>query len=161
MNDDTALPPLEGRCNCGEVRYRLLRAPMFVHCCHCSWCQRETGSAFVLNAMIETDSLELLAGTPGRSTRPSASGIGQAVMRCPACEVALWSHFGGRDAIAFVRVGTLEQSGACPPDIHIFTSTKVPWVQLPADVPAVEEFYRRSEYWPAPAYRRYQDAVKG
>ncbi len=159
MSEDTTA--LEGRCNCGEVRYRLLQAPMFVHCCHCTWCQRETGSAFVLNAMIESDSLELLAGTPERSARPSASGIGQVVMRCPSCEVALWSHFGGREAISFVRVGSLEEPGQCPPDIHIFTSTKMPWVQLPAGVPVMEEFYRRSEYWPAEAYQRYQAVLQG
>ena len=151
--------PATGRCNCGEVRYRLLRKPMFVHCCHCTWCQREAGSAFVLNAMIETENVELLAGSPVRSERPSNSGIGQSVFSCTACEVHLWSHFGGREQVAFVRVGSLENPALCPPDIHVFSSTKQPWVVLDERVPVMPEFYRRSDYWSTEAYQRYQQVL--
>ncbi len=161
MTDTAAGFPATGRCNCGAIQFRLRREPMFVHCCHCTWCQRETGSAFVLNALIETAEIELLQGEPEQTCRPSNSGIGQTVLRCPQCEVALWSHFGGRDQFAFVRVGSLEEPGLCPPDIHIFTSTKQPWVELGGDTPVVPEFYRRSDYWPAPAYARYQALMPG
>ncbi len=151
--------PATARCNCSAIQFRLLQQPMFVHCCHCTWCQRETGSAFVLNAMIETANVELLSGSPVRAEWPSNSGIGQSVFSCPNCHVRLWSHFAGREQVAFVRVGTLEQPGLCPPDIHIFTSTRQPWVQLGDDVPVVPEFYRRSDYWPEAAYRRYQEVL--
>ncbi len=108
-------------------------APLFVHCCHCRWCQRESGASFALNAMIETDRVTLLAGRPDMVETPSASGKGQKIARCPTCRIALWSHYAGaRDAIAFVRVGTLDDPDALPPDIHIFTSSKQPWVLLPA-----------------------------
>ncbi|MFV8817006.1 GFA family protein [Haliea sp. E17] len=157
---DTTSYPATGRCNCGDIQYRLLREPLFVHCCHCTWCQRETGSAFVLNAMVETASVELTSGTPARSERPSASGIGQQVYSCPRCEVPLWSHFGGREQIAFVRVATLENPALCPPDIHIFTTTRQPWVKLDDSVPVMDEFYRRSEFWPEAAYQRYQQALE-
>ncbi len=152
--------PASARCNCAAVQFRLLREPMFVHCCHCTWCQRETGSAFVLNAMIETDQVALIEGTPLRSERPSNSGIGQSVFSCPDCQVPLWSHFGGREQIAFVRVATLEDRALCPPDIHIFTGTRQPWVTLDGSAPVVEEFYRRSDYWPEKAYLRYKQAVE-
>jgi hypothetical protein len=146
---------MQGHCTCGAVRYRMTDRPLFTHCCHCSWCQRETGSAFALNAMIETDRLELLAGEPEEVVTPSLSGKGQIIVRCPSCRVALWSHYGGAGRkIAFVRVGTLEQPGACPPDVHIFTSTKLPWVVIPEGVPVCEEFYRRSELWPAESLAR-------
>lgn len=147
-----------GRCTCGTIRYRLTSDPIFVHCCHCRWCQRETGTAFVLNAMIEADRLEILDGTPVANKIPSASGQGQIVTRCPDCKVALWSNY-GPPALRFVRVGTLENPDACPPDVHIYTSSKQPWVILPGDVPAFTEFYRRSEVWPQDKYRRREVAL--
>ena len=132
---------MHGQCSCGAVRYRLTDAPMIVHCCHCSWCQTETGSAFVLNAVIERDRLEV-EGEPEAVMTPSASGRGQEIFRCPTCRVALWSHYGtaGRKA-AFVRVGTLTAPRELPPDVHIYTSTRLPWVILPDDVPAFAGFY--------------------
>lgn len=159
MTDDTAFSA-DGRCTCGAVRYRLTSRPLFVHCCHCTWCQRETGSAFALNAMIEADRVVVLAGAPETVTIPSNSGRGQTIARCPTCRIALWSNYGGAgDAVRFVRVGTLEAPARVPPDIHIFTSTKQPWVVLPPGVPAVAEFYRRSEQWPAESLARWRAVV--
>jgi hypothetical protein len=146
---------MEGRCTCGEIRYRLKARPLFVHCCHCRWCQRETGSAFVLNALIEAENVELLAGEPEVIDTPSESGAGQKIHRCPKCRVAVWSVYSGAGPkFRFVRVGTLENPDACPPEIHIFTDSKQPWVILPDDVPAVPQYYRRSEYWPEESLRR-------
>jgi hypothetical protein len=145
----------DGGCDCREIRYRMHGSPLFVHCCHCRWCQRETGSAFVLNAMIEADRIELLHGQPERVMTPSKSGKGQAISRCPTCRLALWSNYGGAgDLIRFVRVGTLDEPDRWPPDIHIFTSSKQPWIILPAGVPAVPEFYDRKQYWPAASLER-------
>ncbi len=145
----------EGSCTCGAIRYRLASAPLFVHCCHCSWCQRETGSAFALNAMIETDRVELLQGEPLMVDTPSASGKGQRIARCANCHVALWSHYpGGGKAVAFVRVGTLAEPWRLPPDVHIYTSTMLPWVALPPGVPAVAEFYEIEQAWPAASLER-------
>ncbi len=146
---------LEGGCTCGAVRYRLTSRPMFVHCCHCRWCQRETGASFALNAMIESERLVLERGSPEAVETPSASGKGQTILRCPSCRIALWSHYAGAgEAISFVRVGTLEDPDRLPPDIHIFTSSKQPWVMLPPGVPAVAEYYDRNEYWPAESLHR-------
>lgn len=145
----------EGACICGDIRYHLTSAPMFVHCCHCTWCQRESGTAFALNAMIETDRLQLVQGASEIIDTPSNSGKGQHVARCPRCRVALWSHYAGAgEALAFVRVGTLSAPKQVPPDIHIFTSTKLPWVRLSPDTPAVAEFYDRKQYWPADSLAR-------
>jgi hypothetical protein len=155
--DESAEPSFEGRCTCGEVRYRLRSTPLFVHCCHCRWCQRESGASFALNAMIEADRVELLAGRPEAVMTPSNSGKGQKIWRCPGCRVALWSNYAGAgDAVAFVRVGTLLEPDRLPPDIHIFTGSKQPWVVLPEGVPAVPEYYSRREYWPAASLERMQ-----
>jgi len=146
---------LEGGCTCGAVRYRMTRPPLFVHCCHCRWCQRETGSAFALNAMIETDRLALLAGAPETVDTPSLSGRGQRIVRCPACRIALWSHYAGAGGkIAFVRVGTLDEPDRLPPDVHIFTESKQPWVVLPPGAPAFPEYYDRETLWPPESLAR-------
>lgn len=152
---------MDGRCTCGEIRYRVTDVPLFTHCCHCRWCQRETGSAFVLNAMIEADEFEVLRGSPVAVNTPSESGIGQIIHRCPSCMVALWSTYGGGGAQFFyVRVGTLENPDACPPDINIFTESKQPWVVLDRSVPAVPQFYVRSQYWPDESLLRRQTALE-
>jgi hypothetical protein len=145
----------DGKCTCGTVRYRMTSRPLFVNCCHCTWCQRETGSAFAINAMIEAERVELVSGEPIVVDTPSNSGKGQRISRCPKCHVALWSNYAGAgDAVRFVRVGTLIEPGKLPPDVHIFTSTKQPWVVLPAGTPAVAEYYDRKELWPTESLAR-------
>ena len=142
MPDGVQEQGLQGGCACGHVRYQLSEAPIVVHCCHCRWCQRESGTAFAINAVIEADKVELTGAAPERVDTPSASGRGQAVFRCPKCRIALWSHYGGAGAKAdFIRVGTLDDADACPPDVHIFTSSKQPWVVLPEGAEAFGEFY--------------------
>ena len=142
-------PRFEGACTCGAVRYRLNKKPMYIHCCHCRWCQRETGSAFVINALIEADQVEVFAGKVATSRLPSASGKGQDVVRCLECRVTLWSHYAGiRDKLSFVRVGTLNEADGLPPDIHIYVSSKQPWVVLPEGTPAVPEYYDQERHWP-------------
>jgi hypothetical protein len=145
----------DGGCTCRAVRYRMTSAPLFVHCCHCRWCQRETGASFALNALIESDRVQLLSGEVSMIRTPSESGLGQQIARCPHCYVALWSHYAGAGpAVSFVRVGTLDHPDALPPDIHIFTATKQPWVLLPQATPAVPAYYDRSLYWPAESLER-------
>lgn len=147
--------PLEGGCDCRTVRYRMETRPLFVHCCHCRWCQRETGASFALNAMIEADRVTLLAEEPDIVDTPSASGKGQKIARCPKCRVAVWSNYAGAGpSVRFVRVGTLDDPDRLPPDIHIFTGSKQPWVVLPAGTPTVAEYYDRNEYWPAASLER-------
>ena len=140
--------PLDGGCTCRAVRYRVTGRPLFVHCCHCRWCQRETGSAFVLNALIEADRVTLLEGTPEVVLTPSNSGKGQKISRCPVCRIALWSNYAGAgDALRFVRVGTLDDPDAFPPDIHIFTESRQPWVVISAGARAVPQYYKSAEVW--------------
>jgi hypothetical protein len=147
--------PLEGGCDCGLIRYRMETAPLIVHCCHCRWCQRETGTAFALNAVIEAERVVHLQSQPEVIDTPSGSGRGQRIARCPTCRVALWSNYSGAGPILrFVRVGTLDTPDVLAPDIHIYTASKQPWVALPPGVPAVPEFYEIERYWPAESLTR-------
>jgi hypothetical protein len=133
----------------------MLTAPLFVHCCHCRWCQRESGAAFALNALIETDRVASLGRAPELVQTPSNSGKGQAIARCTRCRVALWSHYAGAGPVlSFVRVGTLDNPDLLPPDIHIFTASKQPWILIPDGTPAVAEYYDREQHWPAASLAR-------
>ena len=143
----------EGRCACGGVRYRLLEEPLFVHCCHCLNCQRQTGSAFVINALIETDRVELSSGTPVAVEVPRDDGSKQTIMRCPSRQIAVWSFY-TRPNVAFVRAGTLEVPSSVTPDVHIYVRSKLPWVTLPPSVPAFEAFYDVKSLWPAESLAR-------
>jgi len=164
--------PLDGGCDCRVVRYRMVKEPLFVHCCHCRWCQRESGASFALNAMIEAEYVVPLGAEPEIIDTPSASGKGQRIARCAKCRVALWSNYAGAGpVIRFVRVGTLDVPDHLPPDIHIFTSYKQPWVRLPEGTPSVPEYYDREAYWPAeslarrrlllPRIEAYQKSLRG
>lgn len=144
---------LEGGCACGEVRYRLMSEPLFVHCCHCLNCQRQTGSAFVINAIIETDRIELLAGEPERVDVPRGKTGMQQIFRCPTCQIALFSRY-TRASTRFVRAGTLDDPSRVTPDVHIYTRSKLPWVVLPDSVPAFSTYYDPKELWPAASLER-------
>jgi len=146
----------EGGCTCRSVRYRLTSKPLFVHCCHCRWCQRDSGTAFAMNAMIEAERVERLGGEVEVIDTPTLSGKGQKISRCPKCRIAVWSNYAGAGpTVHFVRVGTLDEPDRLPPDIHIFTMSKQPWVALPAGVPAVAEYYDRTELWPPESLDRF------
>jgi hypothetical protein len=145
---------LEGGCSCGAVRYRLASEPLFVHCCHCLNCQRQTGSAFVINLLIETDRVDVLAGSPEPVAAPRDDGSTQTIYRCPDCQVAVFSEY-GHPAVRFVRGGTLDRPSEVAPDVHIFTRSKLPWVRLPDSVPAFEVYYDSKSLWPASSLERF------
>jgi hypothetical protein len=149
---------MEGGCACGVVRYRLTSEPMFVHCCHCLNCQRQTGSAFVINLLIEADRVELLSGEPEPVDVPRDDGSTQRIHRCPDCQVAVYSEY-GRPEVRFVRGGTLDEPSSVAPDVHIFTRSKLPWVTLPEGVSAVEVYYDSKALWPAESLERLRAAL--
>ena len=152
---------LDGGCACGEVRYRLASAPMFVHCCHCLNCQKHTGSAFVINLLIEAARVELLRGAPQPIIMPLNGGSPNRIFRCPRCHVAVWSEYGGRSQILFVRGGTLDTPSATAPDVHIYTRSKLPWVRLPESVPSFEAYYDPKKLWPPASQERRKAALAG
>jgi hypothetical protein len=143
----------EGGCACGAVRYRLASDPLFTHCCHCLSCQRQTGSAFVINLLIEADRVEVLAGAPEPVDVPRDDGSTQRIYRCPTCQVAVYSHY-GFPRVSFVRGGTLDEPSSVVPDVHIYTRSKLPWIALPDRAPAFDEYYDSKSLWPAASLER-------
>ena len=149
---------LSGGCACGSIRYQLLSKPMFVHCCHCDDCQRLTGSAFVLNAIIETRAIKLSRGKPNAVRVPRANGAHD-IYRCPKCQTAVWSDYGHRPNLRFVRVGTLDDPGLLKPDVHIYTSCKAKWIKLPKGTPAFRDYYNTTKLWPNASFKRLNAAL--
>jgi hypothetical protein len=143
----------EGGCACEEVRFRLTAEPLIVHCCHCSNCQRQTGSAFAVNVLIEADRVEVLAGDPQPVAVPRSGGKKQRIWRCPTCQVAVFSQYTS-PRFRFVRAGTLDDPSSIAPDVHIFTRSKLPWVTLPDEVPAFRTYYDTKKLWPAASLER-------
>ena len=135
------------------MRYRLASEPLFVHCCHCLNCQRQTGSACVINLLIEGDRVEVVVGDPEAVDVPRDDGSRQRVYRCPHCQVAVFSEY-GRHEVLFVRGGTLDQPRDVTPDVHIYTRSKVGWLTLPDSAPAFEAYYDMRALWPAASLER-------
>jgi hypothetical protein len=156
MRDD-----LEGGCACAAVRYRLTSRPMFVHCCHCRDCQRQTGSAFVLNALIETDRVTLLSGNPEPVAVPTDSGRPHEIYRCSSCRVAVWSVYGTGRKLLFVRVGTLDDPAALTPDVHVYIRSKLPWLALPEGTLSFETYYDSRKLWPSTSLERRRAILEG
>jgi hypothetical protein len=157
----TARLDLAGGCACGSVRYRFKEKPMFTHCCHCTQCQHLTGSAFVLNTIIETENIAVLSGEVIATQGPSESGRLHIIYRCAACMTPVWSDYGGRPNYRFVRVGTLDQPSALKPDAHIFTRSKLDWVIIPEDQKAFDVFYELEQEWPPEMLKRRALAIGG
>ena len=155
--------PAEGGCPCRKIRYRLERSPLVVHCCHCRWCQKESGSAFALNIMIETKFVTLLSDEQSEIVpTPSESGLGQKMARCSTCKFAVWSNYGDTpgDEFRFVRAGTLDDPSKAPPSVHIFTANKQPWVILNDNIPIKEEYYEKEEVWSKASLERLEEMRK-
>lgn len=148
----------EGGCHCGAVRFRLMSRPMFTHCCHCRDCQKQTGGAFAINALIETSRIEMLKGDPVAWSMPTESGRPHDIYRCGACGVALWSDYGRRGYLSFVRVSTLDKPDEIEPDVHIFTRSKLKWVKIPDGARAFEEYYDMKKEWPPESQERRKAA---
>jgi hypothetical protein len=151
--------PLAGGCACGQVRYRLTNGPLIVHACHCTECQRQSGTAFATNALIESACVEVTQGEPIEVNLPTESGRPHPAIRCGACGITLWSHYGGGRAISFVRVGTLDEARSLAPDVHIFTRSKAAWLRLPEGAAAFEVYYDMDKVWRPESLARRKAAV--
>jgi len=155
---------VDGHCTCGHVHYQTTATPLIVHACHCRGCQQNSGGAFALNALVEADSVTLVSGKVEEITVPTPGGTGQDIARCVRCKVAVWSNynFGGplRKFIRFIRVGTLDDPDQMPPDIHIYTCSKQPWMILPEADRRVEEFYDVQATWSPQSLKRLATLMK-
>ena len=145
---------LQGGCACGAVKYRLNREPLYVQACHCTDCQRISGSAFVVNMWIETDEVELLSGTPKTYGLKGGSGRAHDVYFCGDCGVYVWSHYQGVRGCLFVRAGTLDDPSQVKPLAQIYTRSKQDWVPLPSDTAVFDAFYVPKEQLPAESLKR-------
>ena len=152
---------LEGGCACGAVRYTLKNSPLIAHACHCRDCQKQSGSAFVINLWIERKFVDTRGAAPiAFRVPPGSSGKPHDVLRCAKCGTALWSryHAAPGDTV-LLRAGTLDDPAAVTPDVHIFARSKVPWLELPKGARAYPAFYKFDEVWSPESLERWRDVV--
>ena len=146
---------LSGGCACQAIRYKLTASPLIVHACHCRDCQRITGGPFVINIWIERKSVETSTGVPKSFRLAGGTGQHHDVFFCAGCGTYLWSRYHGAPGDAlFVRAGTLDKPEAVRPDVHIFTKSKLPWLELPAGVPSFKTFYKIDKVWSPESLKR-------
>ena len=144
----------EGGCACGKTRYQVIKNPMFVHCCHCHLCQQQTGSAFILHAFLEPENIKIISSNLTTHNMPAGSGQRHIVKRCAHCATGIISHYGPKDTLSIIKVGTLDDPNLMPPDAHVFTKDKLDWVTLPKGIPSFEKFYDIEATWSKESYLR-------
>ena len=133
-----------GSCWCGEVRYRLLNAPLFVHACHCVDCQKASGSAFGITIIVlETD---LICHRGEFVSKPVAAN--RTTFICQSCEDVIYSTATHHPCTALLRSQTLDDPRVLEINAHIWTREKHAWLVLPAHVPQFDKGYDRIETWP-------------
>lgn len=146
---------LTGGCACGAVRYEIDAVPIFVNNCHCTLCQRQTGSTSVVNMFVEGDKLHQLSGETIRHVVKAGSGGDHVIVRCAACGTAMWSFYPRMGELgAGVRAGTLDDPAAVRPDAAIFVADRMPWVTLPEGIPQFETTYNPAELLPPERFQR-------
>ncbi|KAF2844681.1 hypothetical protein T440DRAFT_473197 [Plenodomus tracheiphilus IPT5] len=155
MSTSRNFPSITGSCLCSTVRYRLLTSPLYCYACHCADCQKSTGSAFSLYLNIEVFNIRILSDTaPIAIIREKKPGQLDRHVECPRCKAELWSNNMLGDAIADVRVGTLDFPSLMEPDVHIFIDSKLDWVVLPEGAKTTPKDYELKDFWPKSSLKR-------
>lgn len=154
-------PRVTGSCFCGAVRYQLLTPPLFCYACHCSDCQKATGSVFACFTTIEAEHLVSIgATTPHLTRRVRPSGLVRVAASCPQCGTILWAG-GDKDPVTTdVRTGTLDHPELMEPDLHAYIESKIPWIELPAGARTCKGAYDFRTAWPKSSLKRFDAAVK-
>jgi hypothetical protein len=146
-----------GGCGCGAVRYQLSGPPLFTHVCHCSECQRRTGSAFGLTMMIQRTQLEIIQGELKGISVNTDSGTLKTSYFCPACGVHIWNERDRDSSIYAFRPGTLDNASGIVVGAHVWTCSKQAWVKLDPAIPAFKKMYDRGEVWPPTSLDRVRN----
>lgn len=123
-----------GRCNCGATTWKIAGAPLAVAACHCTNCRAQSGAAYSVNIVAKSNEVSL-AG-PIKTFEDKATSSGQPVLRqfCGDCGSPIQSVITANPAIVAIKAGTADYAGAFAPTLHVWTQSKLPWVEIPAGV---------------------------
>ncbi|MGZ5870506.1 MAG: GFA family protein [Bradyrhizobium sp.] len=146
----TALP-LSGGCPCEAVRFAVNAMPLLVYACHCTECQRWSGSAFSLSMPVASDSFALTCGKPRPWRRTGASGFESTYWFCGDCGGRVYGQRDSRPDIIAVRAGTLDDTSWLRPIAHVYLRSAQAWERIPNNAEGFEvmpkEFWSLSEKW--------------
>lgn len=144
-------PPYLGRCACGAIEYRINAEPLTFYICHCTDCQKLSGSAYGLSMPVLEETLEVLKGAAAKSSFETSAGKSKTVYQCPECFTRLWADPPGVPGVLLIRPGALENAADLVPVAHTFTDSALPWVSIPADAlqfrQAPDDYLQLVEAW--------------
>jgi hypothetical protein len=131
---------IDGQCHCGHVRYEAEIDPDKVTICHCTDCQRLTGSAYRVTVTADSDKIKLTANPPKLYTKYGQNGRARLLSFCSECGSPLFSTGEGKDAARTgIRVGTINQRRELRPKRQIWCRSALPWINELEGVPGVEQ----------------------
>jgi hypothetical protein len=130
--------PYTGRCFCRAARYRVAEEPLVVYACHCTDCQKRSGSAFGLSMWVRVSAIAVTGGEVRADAPLGADGRPRPGKVCPLCSIRLWSEPPHRPGLAVVRPGTLDDTSWLKPQAHLWTRSAQRWFAFPKGVPRYE-----------------------
>jgi hypothetical protein len=151
---DEMTAPYLGGCLCGAIRYRITAEPITVYACHCTDCQRRTGSALALSMLLPLAAIEVTAGEPAAYSASLPDGRVKRGRMCAGCCCRLWGEPPKRPGIAVLQAGTLDNTSWVRPAAHVCARSAQSWFVFPADVPV----YPTMPEDPAELVRHWREA---
>ena len=127
-----------GGCQCGAIRYDILGAPELLLACHCTDCQRQSGSAFGMTLVVSEEDFQLTKGDVKTYSLKSAAGRPKLGAFCPNCGTRIYHKPEWRKGMVSVKPGTLDDTSGLKPTLHLWTSSKQPWITISEGVEAYE-----------------------
>ena len=150
---------LTGGCICGQVKYQIIDKPLFTQACHCKDCKVLTGSSYVVNSSILENTL-IVEGEVSSTELKAGSGASYKTYFCTKCGNYVYADYDSAVGRLTVRTKTLDNSEKFPPQVHIFTKDKDPWLNLSEDVICFKEMYDQKKTWPEDSLNRYNEYLK-
>ena len=150
---------LKGGCICGQVKYYITEKPLFTQACHCKDCKVLTGSSYVVNSSVLENTL-IVEGEVSSTELKAGSGASYKTYFCTKCGNYVYADYDSAVGRLTVRTKTLDNSEKFPPQVHIFTKDKDPWLNLSEDVICFKEMYDQKKTWPEESLNKYNEYLK-
>ena len=161
MSKAKPFPAIHGGCFCGSTRYRLETAPLFCYACHCTDCNKQTGSVYACFTSIENDHITSIGALPPKITTAIRSGgIIRHMASCGKCGTRLWASGDTTPVTADIATGTLDLPELMEPDLHSYIESKISWAILPESAKTCRGPFDYRKHWPKSSLKRLEAAVQ-
>jgi hypothetical protein len=125
--------PLKGGCQCDKLRFELSAPPLMLYACHCTNCQKQTGSAFVLSTAIVENTFSFIEGEPAKVEWTADSETQRYGLYCSDCGGRICNGQTPSIGVLSLRAGTFDEKSWVRPAAHIWVKSAQPWIKFEAD----------------------------